>query len=412
MGGWHLRDKGSDRLLVAIGFVVFIVIGFNGGMMGVAWPSIRDTFGVGDDAFAVLTMVSMLGSLAVTFYSGSLIDRFGIGPSLMVSCVAGALGYVGYALAPSWAMIVLLGLATAIGIATINPGINAYFAMRESAGRMNWLHACFGLGATLGPLAMTVILGQGFSWRWGYGLVVLSYVLVALLFGFTLKRWPGPKAPVNTDADTEQVVAPAAGTDTDVETTSSAPSRMWAEPAIWVSLLLFFAFTGMEVSTGQWSYTLFTEGRGIEAAIAGTWASAYWMSMTAGRAFFGLVADRIKPVLLVRFCMLGAVLGAALIWTALVPVLGLIGLMLTGFCLAPLFPVITFDSSRRLGAERAARVIGYQGTAVKLGLAAIPALAGVMVEGMGAQVIGPFLVVLSVVAMFLHEASLQVKLQG
>ena len=400
-----MRDKGSDRLLVAIGFVVFIVIGFNGGMMGVAWPSIRDTFGVGDDAFAVLTMVSTLGSLAVTFYSGSLIDRFGIGPLLMVSYLAGALGFTGYALAPSWGMIVLLRLVAAIGTATINPGINAYFAMRESAGRMNWLHACFGLGATLGPLAMTVILGQGLSWRWGYGIVVLTYVLLALLFGLTLKRWPGPKAP-KEGADA------GPGAEKSSDSASAAPNRLWAEPAIWVSLLLFFAFTGMEVSTGQWSYTLFTEGRGIRAAIAGTWASAYWMSMTVGRAFFGLVADRIKPVLLVRLCMSGAVLGAVLVWAAPMPVFGLIGLLLAGFCLAPLFPVITFDTSQRLGAERAARVIGYQGTAVKLGLAAVPALAGIMVEGMGAQVIGPFLVVLSVVAMFLHEVSLRVKIQS
>ena len=91
---------------------------------------------------------------------------------------------------------------------------------------------------------------------------------------------------------------------------------------------------------------------------------------------------------------------------------GLIGLLLAGFCLAPLFPVVTFDTSQRLGAERAAKVIGYQGTAVKLGLAALPALAGIMVEGMGAQVVGPFLVVLSVVALLLHEASLRVKLRG
>ncbi|MBN1582833.1 MAG: MFS transporter [Anaerolineae bacterium] len=390
-------EKKSDNVLVGIAFLTFIGFGLNAGLMGVTWPSMRDTFGVGDDAYGVLTIASMIGSLVITFYSGTLIERFGTGILLLLSCVIGGLGFLGHAVVGTWGAIIALKLVTAAGTALLNPGINAYFATHESAGRMNWLHACFGLGATLSPAAMTRLLASGASWRLGYALVGVSYFVLAVAFGLTLRRWPGMQSG-------EQASGPAPG-----RAPNTLAKRTLALPAVWLSLAMFFAFTGMESSSGQWSYTLFTEGRGIDAAAAGAWVSVYWACMTVGRIFFGIVVGRIKASMLVRLCMAGVVLGASVIWLVPLPMVGFAGLALTGFCLAPLFPVLTSNTPQRLGSEHAAKAIGYQITAVKLGLALIPALGGVLSEQVGVEAIGPFLFILSLVMLFLHEATQRIK---
>jgi len=36
---------------------------------------------------------------------------------------------------------------------------------------VNWLHACYGVGATIGPLLMTSMLMADRPWQWGYGRV-------------------------------------------------------------------------------------------------------------------------------------------------------------------------------------------------------------------------------------------------
>ncbi|MBN1641371.1 MAG: MFS transporter [Anaerolineae bacterium] len=393
-------SRDPNRLLVGIGFATFIVFGLNAGLMGVAWPSIRDTYGVGDDAYGAMTMIATVGSLAITFGSGSLIERLGIGLLLLGSCLLGAAGYVGFALAPSWWAAVALQLVAAIGIAAINPGINTYFATHHSAGRMNWLHACFGLGATLGPMAMTGILSAGHSWRWGYAGAALTYLLLGASFAWTLHAWPrtggrpDARPPVPDPGEEQRADAPGP---------RARPT--WALPAVWLSAALFFTFTGVETSTGQWPYTLFTEARGIDPRTAGIWISAYYMSMTVGRAFFGVVVDRMRASVVVRLCMGGAIAGALLIWVGSAPALGFAGLALTGFCVAPLFPVLTSNTPQRLGRAHAARAIGYQITAVKLGLAAIPALGGVLAARWGTATIGPFLFAIAVAAFLLHEAA-------
>ncbi len=127
-----------------------------------------------------LAASSTLGSLTITFRSGTLTYRLGIGTLLLASCIVGGLGYLGYALAPTWPVVVLSRLVAGVGIASINPGINTYFAANESAGRMNWLHACFGLGATIGPVVMSSLLSAGHSLRWGRVVVAVAYGLLAM----------------------------------------------------------------------------------------------------------------------------------------------------------------------------------------------------------------------------------------
>jgi fucose permease len=84
--------------------------------------------------------------------------------------------------------------------------------------------------------------------------------------------------------------------------------------------------------------------------------------------------------------------------------LGFAGVILTGLGLSPLFPVLTSTTPQRLGAARAADAIGYQMAAVRLGLAAVPALAGVLVERVGAGSVGPYLFAVAVGMVALNEA--------
>ena len=41
------------------------------------------------------------------------------------------------------------------------------------------------------------------------------------------------------------------------------------QPRVWLNILLFFLYTGAEVTLGVWGYTLLTEARSISPAAAG-----------------------------------------------------------------------------------------------------------------------------------------------
>ena len=118
--------------------------------------------------------------------------RLPAGPLVAGATLLIALALTAEALAPSmWVMTVgtvLFGL----GFGALDTALNAHAARHFGARDINWMHASYGLGATLGPLLVTALLSAGRSWRQAYG--VMALVLAALGGGFVLARrgWRGP----------------------------------------------------------------------------------------------------------------------------------------------------------------------------------------------------------------------------
>lgn len=361
-------------LLLGLAYAAFISLGLPDALTGVAWPSVRTTFGLPLDALGALITTGTIGYLVSSFSSGRVLARIGVGWLLVLSCLATAVSLLGYSGAPLWAAMVTLGLLAGLGAGAIDAGLNTYAAEQFSPRTMNWLHASFGLGAAVGPLLMSSVISAGQPWRLGYLIVGVAQLLLAACFALTRTQW-----------EAHQTHAQAAPT-------ASAPMLgTLALPAAWLSLLLFFLYTGLEMVTGQWLYTLLTEARGMAPAPAGLWVSAFWGCLTLGRVLSGVVVERITMRTLLWLCMLGALLGAALLWLNLAPWLTLAGVALLGLALAPMFPSLMSLTPARLGSAHAANAVGFQVAAAMLGGAAMVAGFGLLAGRLGLEALGPFL---------------------
>ncbi|MBK8433130.1 MAG: hypothetical protein IPL28_18360 [Chloroflexi bacterium] len=96
-------QKKNERLYpVLIAFGTFIILGLPGGLGGVVWPSIRDEFGLGQDALGALLLAGTVGSMAAGLNNGRFLNRWGMGATLLGAAVFDALGFLGYGFAPSW----------------------------------------------------------------------------------------------------------------------------------------------------------------------------------------------------------------------------------------------------------------------------------------------------------------------
>jgi fucose permease len=382
--------RNARVLLIGIAYSAFIAFGLSSGLLGVAWPSMRASFGLSLDAVGTLLVAATAGSLLSSFSSGPIVSRIGAGRFLLIASVLMGVGLLGYSLAPTWWILVLIGVLSGMGGGAMDAGMNTYFAANHGASLMNWLHACFGLGATLGPVVMTTVLNMGQSWRWGYVFAGVLQGLLALSFGLTLPQWR--LAGANP---------PKAHSRSSVDSVRTADTLRL--PTVWLGIALFFVLTGVEGTAGQWPYTLFTEARGVAPSAAGMWVSIFWGSLTVGRIVSGFVVDRLGVVSSVRLCLIGVILGAAGVWWNVADVVGFLGLALIGFSLAPLFPLLISHTPKRLGAAHAPNAIGFQVAAAGLGLSLVPGLAGVLAESLGLEIIGPFLLLASIATFLLHE---------
>jgi fucose permease len=377
-------------MLLAIALVAFVSLGLPDGVLGVAWPSIRRSFDLPPAQLGLLLTTAMLGYVASSFSSGAVVARMGVGRLLFWSSALMVANSVAYALAPVWGVMVAAGLLAGLGAGAIDAGINTFAAVRFSPRLVSWLHAAYGVGAALGPLLMTAALATSGGWRGGYALIGALLALMAVAFRLTRRKWDTRPPEADAEASAGPALAPRL-----LETL--------VRPRVWLNLALFFVYTGLEVSAGQWTYSLLTEARGISPGAAGGWIAAYWGGLAAGRIVSGALSGRIAAGTILRVATLGAVVSTLTLWHDPGMRVGLLALPVLGGCLAPIYPLLIAETPRRLGASHAAAAIGFQVAAAYVGTAAIPGLIGLFATAHGLGAIAPALFSTALLLLLLQE---------
>ncbi|HSB10151.1 MAG TPA: MFS transporter [Blastocatellia bacterium] len=375
-----MSRRKTELLMIGLACVSFISLGLPDGLNGVAWPSIRAYFDLQLDALGVLLMMFTIGYLVSSFNSGQLLARMSVGSLLAASCLATSASLIGYALAPAWWVMVALGILAGLGAGAIDGGLNTYAATQFSPRMVNWLHACYGVGAAGGPVIMTLVLAAHHRWQLGYAIVGGGQLFLAICFGLTRKQW---------------LTIPARSPERSAVKQNERVSNLTTLrlPVVWLGAAVFFLYTGIEAAAGTWAYSLFTEARGVPMMVAGMWVSIYWGSLTAGRLLAGFFAGFVPAHRLLLSCMVGIALGATLVWFGGEGYPSFIGLGLMGLASAPVFPTMISSTPGRLGGTHTANAIGFQIAAAVLGQSMLPAFIGLLAKRIGLEIVGPALLV-------------------
>lgn len=380
----------SSGRLFLIALLAFVALGLPDGTLGVAWPSMQQTFALPISSLGVLLIAGTAGYLASSSQSGHWIGRLGVGRLLFWSILLTALASLGFAVVPWWPALVLIAVVGGLGAGAIDAGTNAFAAANLSTARINWLHATYGIGAATGPLIMSGVLERQLAWQWGYLILAVILASLAAVFWQARALW----------------TTPAPHSDTAGSNTAARIRDALRRGVVWVNLCLFFLYTGLESTAGQWAYSLLTVERHWDTQAAGIAVACYWGSLTAGRVAFGVVARRISATAILRCGMGLAPLGALLLMAGGHALAAFTGLALLGFALAPVFPCLIAETPGRVGAHLSAHAVSLQVSAAYVGIAVAPSIVGMLARWRGLEILGPCLLVGSLTLLALHEAAL------
>jgi fucose permease len=418
----------SGGSLLGLAYLGFISLGLPDALLGVGWPSMRETFDVSIEAVGLILTVGVTGYLMSSVSTGFALARLGVGRLLAASTALVAAGLATYAAAPGFAVALVGSVLVGLGSGAIDAGLNVYAAEHFGARHMNWLHASFGFGATLGPLVMTSVLGAGLGWRWGYGLTAAVQAVLAVAFTVTARAWDtpvpvgvtvaaaaSPAAEVALRGDAERAPGQAESEAARVHPADEPEAAKEREPArkalllptVWLGAVTFALYTGAEVAVALWTFTLLTDGRGLSTGVAGTCVSAYWGALFVGRVVYGAIAHRMPGRQGLIGC-LGGMLAGALVAALPAPAwVTVLGVMMIGLFAAPVFPLLTLTTADRVGADHAGPAVGLQIGSASLGAVICPAVIGLLVGRYGTDVIAPSFVVLTVLIPLAYFATVR-----
>jgi fucose permease len=364
--------------------IALAAVGLFDGALGVAWPSMRATFSQPLAALGVVLLGYTGGYFVTSLSGGWLLERTGTGWAMVGVATSAVAGATLLGLAPVWALVIVAAVLLGASGGAADLTLNHELAQHHGVRALGFLHAAWGLGAALGPVLVTGVVTNGWSWRLAY--VPIVAVQAVLLVVYVARRDDWAAVPRRADEPGD----------------ASPLDRV----ALAVALGLFLLYVGVEAGAGQWGFTLLTEGRGMPERTAGAWMSSYWLALTAGRLVLGIVGDRRPANAVLTASVVGSAACATFLW--LDPGgIGFVALAPLGFALAPVFPVLVAVTPERLGVHRAARAIGMQIAASSVGGVGIPGMMGITAQAFGVSSLAPMLACWAIGLAALHGVALR-----
>jgi fucose permease len=393
-----LAPPRTDRRFDLLSLGTFVIVGLPDGMLGTAWPAMRQSFGVPVGDLGLILLVNTIGSVVVAAFVGRLIQRLGVSVLLAVAAACAALGGIGYAVAPGLWLILTIGPLLGAAAGMMDGGLNTAIALTGRPRLLNLLHGFYGIGTALGPLVVTAAILAG-SWRPAYLFLVALDLVAAALWTLHHRRTPAPDTlrPPGGEED-EAAQRP------DVTDPAATWSRRRIVTVLTLGLIVFFVYTGLEVSAGQWETSYLRGHLGLSASTAGLAAFGYWGALTAVRIGLALPRRPVPLRLVIGGGLAGSVGATALIcWQ---PDTGVVvtGFVILGAALAGIFPALIATTPQRIGEQRARHAIAWQVGAAAAGGSGLSALIGLLIDRTSLAILGPAILTLALLLVLAYAA--------
>ncbi|MCC3358135.1 MFS transporter [Bacillus sp. REN16] len=384
-------------ILLIIIYLAFISLGLPDSLLGAAWPVMQPDLGAPLETAGFLFMTVAGGTIISSLISGKALKRFGTGKVTFVSVLMTACALLGFHFAPSVGWLVVCAIPLGLGAGAVDAGLNDYVATHYKAHHMSWLHCFWGVGATLGPIIMAQFFVAGNSWRNGYFAISgIQFALVIILL-FTLPLWnkvnKNSNIVLNENQENESVNEGAK----DV-----TPLRI---KGVKLALAAFLFYCAVEATVGLWGSSFLVNVKGVNAAMAAKWVSLYYAGITIGRLITGFVTFKMTNRTLIRTGQIIALTGAIILFLPLPTIFSLVGFIIVGLGLAPIFPCMLHETPTRFGKKHSQTIMGYQMAVAYTGTTFMPPLLG-FIASYSTIGIFPISIVLFVAAMVLSSEKL------
>ncbi len=383
------KDSLSSFLLsppMLLSFYCFALVGISSGVIGVLLPSLSNYYRVDNTTIGLLFLVSSIGYFISAFTSGMLVERLGIRGFLLVGASIFLFGALSFALKPPFALVLLTRLLFGLGIGIVETGLNIYVsALPRSASLLNFLHAFYGVGALVGPVATSAILVLNLGWNSTYYLMTILGLPMFVGFWLLFKRTPVTASETHVEQRSKE---------------SNTLGDTLKVSTVWIASIFLLFYVGVEVSLGNWTYTFLLDDRHLNALLSGWIVSGYWFGLTMGRFVLQTLAERFKmsDTTLVYVCMASIILALLLIWFVPLAIVTIVGFCLIGFGLGPIYPLTVALTPKLVPARIAPSAIGFIVSISIIGLAVFPWLAGILSQHVGIWSLLPYNIALTVVS--------------
>jgi len=241
--------------------------------------------------------------------------------------------------------------------------------------------ACYGVGLGLTISAINLIIARRQSERRAYSLTLLNFLWgVGAVASPILVEWARRQQALKASLVGVgiaglglwlAIIKSDLSTSPEQETQSVAGS--WYSPSLLFFGAMFFLYVGLETSVGAWTALYAMRMPRLNESIAGFALAGFWLALLSGRLIYAAILRRVPEQPIYALSLLFMLVGLGLFLFSMSSTAVVVAASITGFGLAPLFPLLLSFASDAL---LACRNSGWVFSSAGLGGALVPWLTG------------------------------------
>ena len=368
----------ATALLIII-YIAFIGLGIPDSLFGTAWPAIYSEFELPISFGSFVTIIISCDTVLSSVISSKIISRLGTNKVSAYSTLLTALSLLGFSFAPNLWVMCFWAIILGIGAGAIDVALNNYVAIHYSATHMSFLHCFYGVGVSVSPYILSLVIAGNFGWRGGYKIAFAIQLIITLLLFLSLPLWRKAHGGENESEE-----------NTHKDLSFGSVLKI---PGVKMMCSLFIASCAIECTCGGWGSTFLVEYKHLPAEKAAQIIMIYYIGMTLGRFLSGVLAAKLHSWKIIKLGQI--VLGLALLLLILPGGVYLcaLGMFLIGLGNGPLFPNFNYLTPENFGSNISQSVIGIQMASAYIGIMVAPTLCGLLGQIFG-MVIFPFYLIL------------------
>lgn len=113
------------------------------------------------------------------------------------------LSLFGFSFGQEYWQLCLWAIPYGLGAGAVDSALNNYVALHFSSKHLSWLHCMWGIGTSIGPYIMGMILSSSYDWPVGYRIIGIIQVILTTIIFISLPLWTakdqGMKLEYNSD---------------------------------------------------------------------------------------------------------------------------------------------------------------------------------------------------------------------
>ena len=340
-------------LLLVIIYLIFISLGLPDSVLGSSFPAIANNLQTSEDLSGYIGLVISGCTIISSFFSEKMIKKFSTKFVVSFSILLTALGLVCFSLVTAeytWAFF-LIAVLMGLGAGAIDSALNNYVALHYKAIHMNWLHCCWGIGASISPLIIAPFINtSNNSAGWNKGVLTLAIIQfgIAAIAFCSLPLW-GKVENIIIEKEKEE----------NIQTQENNQSVL-KNPIFYLAMVGFFCYCALETTTGNWLGFFFNRAKGFDTKQAARLDSLFYIGVTIGRFVCGPLSLKVKEKNMIRIGETILISGAIIAVLPLDNACSIAGALMIGIGCAPIYPAIIRSTPIRFSRSLSQHVMGLQ----------------------------------------------------